>query len=130
MRHQGAGRALVRRVLWAEENGPIPKGNVIAATCGCKRCLGHLEAVTVARARAIAAQHGVYRNPSKHRRATMTTRAKSSISEETVALIRASDDHKEAHRQTGVSLSHCYAIMKGTARAPLASPFAGLGARP
>lgn len=131
MRLDGRDNVMVRRVVYQELHGEIPSGKVIAVTCGNKRCLegSHLVAVTHGQLRTIAARHGAYKNPAKHRRAVQTMRERSDISEETVDRIRAANSAKEAHEQTGVSLPYCYAIRAGTARASLTTPFAGLGRR-
>jgi hypothetical protein len=131
MRLNGRDNTMVRRVIYTELHGEIPPGKVIAVKCGNKRCLEdkHLVAVTRGEARTIAAKNGAYKNPTKRRKATMTVRARSEISEETVHSIRAAKDAKSAREQTGVSLPYCYAIRAGTARASLAHPFIGLGSR-
>lgn len=129
MRHGGTRNAMVRRVVWRERHGEIPAGKVIAVTCGNKRCLEdkHHACVTHGELRAIAAKNGAYKNPAKHRKAVMTTRARSEICEATVHSIRSAPSAKEAHARTGVSLPYCYAIRAGTARASLVNPFSGLG---
>jgi hypothetical protein len=131
MAHGGKVKAMVRRVLYVELHGSIPEGRLITPTCGHKRCLAehHLQALTPKRSKEIAVRKGAYKNPARHRKAVLTMRAKSHITEEIVQAIRNAPTSRAAHEQTGASLPYCYAIRDGVRRADMASPFAGLGSR-
>jgi hypothetical protein len=119
---------LTRRVVYQALHGEIPEGKVLSPTCGQKRCLKCIEAMTVAEARALAASFGAYRNTARLRRATLTNRSRSRITETMVEQIKQAPSAKEASEQTGVSLAYVYQIREGYRRAPLVTPFAGLGA--
>jgi hypothetical protein len=132
MLHNGSNKAMVRRVLFAAFYGEVPAGKLVTPTCLDKRCMGkkHLVAMTPAESKALHAEKGAYLNPGRARKAAMTIRAKSHITQEIVDAIRNAPTSKEAHEQTGVSLPYCYQVRNGERRAPLDNPFAGLGARP
>lgn len=128
-RHAGKGTN-PRRVVRALKDGhPIQPGELVVATCHNPRCISPACSVRTddkGRAR-IANEGGAYSNPAKNRRGAMTKRAKSWITEDAVAAIRAARTALEASQQTGVSLSHSKAIRRGAARKDYTSPFRGLG---
>jgi hypothetical protein len=120
----------VRRLMVELTRGkPIAAGLVTSPTCGNERCVNpdHVAVHTVAKARALAASFGAYINAPRTMRAALTRRARSHITEEVVAQIRAAKNCMEAHRLTGVDPSYAAEIRRGSARRDLvANPFAGL----
>lgn len=131
MHHGKQTKAMVRRVLFAAFYGEVPEGKLVTPMCGNKLCLArkHLRAMTPTESKAIAARKGVYKSQKTLIKRMLALRAKSSITEETVGLIRDANTARDAHEKTGVSLPYCYQIRDGVRRADLSSPFAGLGAR-
>ena len=131
-RHEGK-TVYVRRLVRALADGkPVPADKVVPASCGCKRCVSPwCSSVTTTREKAVmAAERGVYSNPSKLAKMVLSRRARSHISDELVEQIRAADGPcSRIAADTKVSLSHVKAIRRLTARKPMNSPFAGLGAR-
>jgi hypothetical protein len=127
----GKNGILVRRAVYAELHGSIPDGKVITPICGHKRCLAehHLQAMTVAKSRSISARKGAYDNPARTIKRVLSLRARSHITEEVVDQVRQAETTKQAHLQTGVSLSYCHAIRSGDRRAELVTPFSGLMTR-
>lgn len=119
----------VRRVLYEQEHGPVTRRLLVTPTCGHMRCMFHLEALTPKASKALSVSRGAYRNPARARKAALTNRARSHITDETVATIKAADSAREAHEATGVNLSYVYVIRAGVARADMGNPFAGLGGR-
>lgn len=119
-----------RRALWEAEHGePVPEGKLLTPTCGNKLCMSHIEPMTPKESKALAAARGAYKGQARVRKRTQTMRAKSRYSEEVIEAIRQAETPQEASEQFGVSLPYAYAIRSGQARAPLTTPFAGLGAR-
>lgn len=121
-----------RRVARELKDGtPLKPGQQVVPTCHNRLCISPECSIrTTAKGRArIANERGAFNNPAKNRRAAMTKRAKSHISEEMVATVRAARTAAEAASQTGVSLSHSKAIRRGDARKEYrGNPFSGLGA--
>jgi hypothetical protein len=129
----GGETVYVRRLMRGLVDGKdVPVGMSVACTCGNKLCVSDLCSTIVTdkgRAR-LAAARGAFSRRDKIIRTTMGIRARSKISEALVIEIRCSDGScREIAERTGVSLSHVKSIRRGSARAPLSSPFAGLGAR-
>lgn len=119
-----------RRALWEAEHGePVPQGMLLTPTCGHKLCMRHLEPMTPKDSKAVAAARGAYKSAARVRKRVQTVRARSRYSEEVVEAIRQAETPQEASERFGVSLPYAYAIRSGQARAPLTTPFAGLGAR-
>lgn len=50
----GKGNALLHRMLWAQQNGPIPKGVQIILTCGHNLCLERKHMKPMSRQEAVA----------------------------------------------------------------------------
>ena len=43
------GKTTAKRAAWAAINGPIPKGHLVTSSCGCQKCVAHLELTTKAK---------------------------------------------------------------------------------
>jgi len=131
-RHNGK-TVYVRRIVRELTDGrEVPSDKVVAASCGCKRCVSpHCSVVATHRQMAMmAAKRGAYNNPAKLAKMVLSVRAKSRISEELVNQIRMADGPcSRIAAETKVSLSHVKAIRRLSARRPISNPFAGLGAR-
>lgn len=119
---------MVRRVIVQDSGKTIPKGMVVSPTCDNRLCVcpKHMKVVTVREARGMAAKAGAYRNANRNRKAAMTLRARSHITEEVVAQIKAAGSSPEAARLTGVSVSYAWSIRAGLSRRNFANPFEGL----
>lgn len=131
-RHAGKTVYVRRLVRELADGQPVPADKVVPASCGCKLCVSpHCSSITTTRQKALmAAKRGVYNNPAKLAKMALTRRAKSHISDELVEQIRSADGPcSRIAADTKVSLSHVKAIRRMTARRPMNSPFAGLGAR-
>ncbi len=123
----GGKTRYVRRLV-SEMKGVIPPGFVAVATCGRERCVSPhcVKAVTNKRSKQMAAKRGAFSNPAKIRKASMTRRANSWITEEVVGRVRTAPTAQAAHDETGVSLSYCKAIRRGCFRRDFNNPFVGL----
>jgi len=101
---------------------------VVSPTCGNPMCVNpeHLQARTIAQARAAAAERGAYLNRARMRKSALTKRARSRITDETIAAIKAAKNSPEAARLTGVSVSYAWSIRVGRARQDYSNPFIGL----
>lgn len=131
-RHNGKTVYVRRLVRELVDGQPVPADKVVPASCGCRQCVSpHCSSVTTTRQKAVmAAKRGVYNNPAKLAKMALTRRAKSHISDELVEQIRSAEGPcSRIAAETNVSLSHVKAIRNMTARKPINSPFAGLGAR-
>lgn len=119
---------MVRRVIVQDSGKAIPKGMVVSPGCGNRLCVcpQHMKVVTVREARGMAAKTGAYRNANRSLKAAMTLRARSRITEDIVAQIKAAPSSPEAARLAGVSVSYAWAIRAGLNRRDLSNPFAGL----
>lgn len=120
-------RRVVRELV---DRKPLPPGVQVVPACHNSMCISPACCVkTDHRGRArIANERGAFSNPAKNRLGAMTKRAKSWITDEMVALIRAARNGPEAAHETGVSLSHCKAIRRGIARKDYSSPWASMPA--
>lgn len=131
-RHNGK-TVYVRRVVRELADGePVPANLVVPASCGHKLCVSpDCSSRATHKTKAVmAAKRGAYNNAAKTAKQTAAKRAKSWITDELVEQIRiAPGPASRIAEETKVSVSHVKAIRRGDARRPLASPFAGLGAR-
>lgn len=127
MNYGGRRDAMVRRLI-AEERRPIPKGWVASPRCGNPMCVNpeHVIVVTIKQARERAAKRGAYQNQRRVMLAAETNRARSHITEEMVAQIKAAPSSPAASRLTGVSVGHAWSIRAGHARRDYRNPFEGL----
>ncbi len=126
----------VRRVLTEKMLGrPLHKDEFASSTCNDKRCVcgDHLRVVTISKRRAETAAAGGYSSLAKgakiaqHKRETA---AKLQGGQAAADAIRC--DSRPSHEvatEHGISASMVRKIRQGLAWKPLASPFAGLGAR-
>lgn len=129
MCYEGKPDQIVRRLIERHRTGqPIPPGVVVSPTCGNPMCVNpdHLKARTIAEARAAAAERGAYLNRARMRKSALTKRARSRITDETIAAIKAAKNSPEAARLTGVSVSYAWSIRVGRARQDYSNPFIGL----
>lgn len=129
--HNGRRRPVRRVARELADGKPVPAHMQTTSRCGDILCVSpHCSVVATPKTtHRLAVERGSYKHPDSDIRMTMNKRAKSHITDETVALIRASASSRTAHAETGVSLSHCKAIRRGSARRDLSSPFAGLFTR-
>lgn len=127
VRHHGATMYVRRLVRELADGRKIPTGKVVACKCGTAKCVAPAHMViTNHQGRAdLAKARGAYLGISRQVKMANTKRAQSHITEQVVQAIRNADSSRQAASQFGVSLSHCKAIRRGTARVG-ANPFAGL----
>ena len=128
---------IVARELWEAAYGPIPEGLMVYRTC-CNNACVHLDHLTIgdraawakARKKAGATKH----HHSTVLKITMAARRNGVNSEAKAQEVRlmtaAGASVDDIVAETGVSRAMVQDIRYGKAWAPLASPFAGLGARP
>ncbi|MBX3610381.1 MAG: hypothetical protein KF871_10855 [Hydrogenophaga sp.] len=132
-KRHGGKTVYVRRLVRELADGqPVPPGLVVAAKCGHKRCVSPdcSVATTTRRKAQMAAKRGAYSSPAKAAKMARMKRAQSWITDEMVEQIRlAPGPSSRIAAETKVSLSHVKAIRRGSARRPIGTPFAGLGAR-
>jgi hypothetical protein len=132
--HIKGGSALVRRVLWEERHGPIPRGKIVRCTCNTPKCvnLAHCRLTTTqALARRLGAA-GFLGGPVRAAKYAAKYRAseRARITQEAVRAIRDSKD-RSTHLAAlyGVHVSTVERIKNGTARREYSSNvWAGLGA--
>lgn len=43
------GKITTKRAAWVAIHGPIPKGHLVTSSCGCQKCVAHLELTTKAK---------------------------------------------------------------------------------
>lgn len=122
------GTKYVSRVVYEAGHGPIPGDMVVSNRCHNVLCVSPTCQIMITnqRSRERAAARGAYNNPARIRKLALAKRAKSWITDEMVAQIRAADTGTIAHKETGVSLGHVKAIRRGTARVDYASPFSAM----
>jgi hypothetical protein len=95
--HPVTGRStLVRRLVWAELNGPIPPGKIIRCTCETPKCVApeHLELTTYKKLSTELGALGVMSGPVRSARIAAVKRAgkQAKVSQDDVRAIRESDE--------------------------------------
>lgn len=126
----------VAREVWEAAYGPIPEGLMVYRTCCNNNCvlldhltIGDRSAWANARKKAGATKHHhatILKITIARRRNTVNTQEKA----DSVRMLSAEGlKLDDIVTQTGVSRAMCEDIRSGKSWRPLASPFAGLGAR-
>lgn len=125
-------RFLVRRALYEEQRGPIPKGKVIRCTCETPDCINteHFKLTTY---KAVALECGALGLMSGQVRsariaAVKRAGAQAKITQDDARAIRASDEPLAiVARRYGITPSTASRIRRGTVRREfVGNPFAGL----
>lgn len=127
VRHLGKVTYVSRLIRELTDGRRIPTGMVVACKCGTPLCVapGHT-VVTNHQGRAdLAKARGAYQGVARQMKMANTKRTQSHISEQVVQAIRNACSSRVAAREFGVSVSHCKAIRRGTARVGT-NVFAGL----
>jgi hypothetical protein len=126
------GVKLVRRLVWAAANGPIPAGKIIRCTCGTPKCINPecLELTTYKKLGKELGAIGVMSGPT---RSAAIARAKrktqSKLTQESVDAIRSSSETTVAlGERYGISQAHVSKVRMNKAWRDFSSPWAGLGA--
>ena len=122
-----------RRLMRSLVDGKaVPPDLCVTCECGNKLCVSDACSfvATLSERAHLAAARGAYSRPDAVIRSTLARRARSRFSEAVISEVRfAEGTSMEISKRYGMSQSHVKAIRRGQYRAPLGSPFAGLGAR-
>lgn len=132
MRWQGKNM-LVRRVLWQETHGDIPKNKVVRCTCGESKCVNieHMALMTYAQIGKIEGARGKMSDHARSAKIAATKRKLTGLTIEQVREIRASPMSGVAlaaqlgfsqNKISKIRLHKCWREFHG-------NPFSGLGAR-
>ena len=131
--NHGGKQVNVRRLMRSLVDGKaVPADLCVTCECGNKLCVSEACSfiATLSERAFLASARGAYSRPDAVIRSTLARRARSKFSEAVVSEIRVAEGTSlEISKRYGMSQSHVKAIRRGQRRAPLGSPFAGLGAR-
>lgn len=131
--NHGGKQVNTRRLMRSLVDGKaVPSDLCVTCECGNKRCVSDACSfiATLSERAFLASARGAYSRPDAVIRSTLARRARSKFSEAVVSEIRVAEGTSlEISKRYGMSQSHVKAIRRGQHRAPLGSPFAGLGAR-
>lgn len=130
---QGQKTVLVRRILWQQTHGDIPKTKVVRCTCGESKCVNieHMELMTYAQIAKIEGARGKMSDHSRSAKIAATKRKLTGLTIEQVREIRSSPKSGVAlaeelgfsqNKISKIRLHKCWREFHG-------NPFAGLGAR-
>jgi len=129
MRIEGHTRS-VRRVWWEQENGPVPEGKEIAATCETRNCISHTEPQTRAKIAKRTAATGVFARPARCAKLAAQKQAKSKLTYEQAMDVRfGGGSLREAALRNGITKGAAGFIRRGERWKEYGTHWAGLGKR-